>query len=386
MTLVDTGLSGRLNPDDNIPFPKIEKPQILGCFSINTNRDYEKSAENFRYFRMPHKFPLDLNIGYGLAKSKQELMQDERLDNILQFINSHKDELVSKSDLPSSRGVGEFDFICFRGLLRLLMCTPYEWKEDWCVHATRYKGNIYLSQKETEQKRHDRLNQNENQKKFCAYGFKFEQYCMTYNPSEEPNTSAPVDECEEFCCMYKTKIQGMELLFGAEIDGAISSTVCKNIENKDVLNSLKLVELKCSLRPSNERQQQNFYRFKCRNWWCQSFLVGIQDLMVGYRNDKGFVDEIKHMEVRSLPKMSSNFWTPSQCADFLVRFLQMVKNVLRDVNCPHTVYEFNFDPRSKAIGYRIYRGRSLHTILPDWYVMMLQQRSNLGLTRTVSNM
>lgn len=385
MELVDTGLTNRLNSDETIPFPKIEKPYILGCFSINTNRDFEDTAENFRYFRMPNKFPLDLNHGYGLAKSKQDVIQDERLDNLLQFIFVHQDQLLSKGDVLGARGVGDFDFICYRGLLRLIMCTPYEFREDWCVHATRYKGNIYMSQVETEQKQNDRQNATEEQKKFCSYGFKFEQYCMTRDPSEEPDTSVPVDECEEFCCMYKTKIQGMDLLFAAEVDGAMSSTLCKDIENKEVLNSLKLVELKCSIRPSNERQQQNFYRFKCRNWWCQSFLVGIQDLMVGYRNDKGFVDEIKHMEVRSLPKISSNYWAPSQCADFLVRFLLMVKNVMKDVNCPHTVYEFYFNPRTKMIGYRIFHGKSFHTILPDWYVTLLQERSFLGLKRTVAN-
>ncbi|XP_055848280.1 decapping nuclease DXO homolog [Episyrphus balteatus] len=377
MALVDTGLSGRLNPGNKLPFPKIEKPYILGCFSVNTNRDFVNSAENFRYFRMPNKMPLDLNIGYGHAKSKQEQMQDERLDHPLQFIQCHQDELLSKPENASNKGVGEFDFICFRGLLRLLMCTPYESREDWCIHATRYKGNIYMSQKETDQKRHQRYNETENQKKFCSYGYKFEQYCMTHDPSEEPNTNTPVDECEEFYCMYKTKIQGMEILFGAEVDGALSSAVAQNIESREELNSLKLVELKCSLRPANKRQQQNFYRFKCRNWWCQSFLVGIQDLMVGYRNDKGLVDEIKHMEVRSLPKLASNYWAPSQCADFLVKFLQMLKNTMKDVNCPHTVYEFYFDPRSKMIGYRIYRNEPSHTLLPDWYVTMLQQRSNV---------
>lgn len=380
---IDTGLKGRLNPEENLPFPKIEKPQILGCFSINTNRDYEESAENFRYFRMP-KLPLDLNIGYGRAKSKQEIIQDERLDNLLKFIYQHRDQLLSKSEFPG-RGVGEFEFICFRGLLRLVMCTPYEFKEDWSIHATRFKGNIYMSQSETDQKRHERQNLTENQKKFLSYGFKFEQYCMTKDPAVEPNTNVPVDECEEFCCMYKTKIQGMELLFGAEVDGAMSSVAYENIESKEVLNSLKFVELKCSLRPSNERQTQNFYRFKCRNWWCQSFLVGIQELMVGYRNDKGFVDEITHMEVRSLPRQSSNYWCPSQCADFLVKFLQMVKSIMKDVNCPNTVYEFYCDPKSKTIRYRIFQGRSEYTILPDWYVTMLQQRSSMGLTRTVKN-
>lgn len=69
------------------------------------------------------------------------------------------------------------------------------------------------------------------------------------------------------------------------------------------MDSLKYVELKVRQGNLNPSQYKSFIRHKTRNWWCQSFLVGVQDLYVGMRNDKGFVQNIERMEMRALPKM-----------------------------------------------------------------------------------
>ncbi|XP_055848204.1 decapping nuclease DXO homolog [Episyrphus balteatus] len=376
MAFIKTNLVGKLQRDDRLQFPNIEQPRPLGCFSLDTNRDYQNTAENFRYFRMPSRLPLNLNAGYGQAKSKPENREEkERLYPVLHFILNHQNEHLSKKPSSSNtKAVEGFDFIAFRGLLRVVMSTPYEAREDWCIQATRYKGNIYLCEKETDQKRHERCNQDDYQKRCCAYGLKFEQYCLSDSPYEEPITNVPVDECAEFHCVFKTQFPGMTLLYGAEIDGALSNNLVLNVENKDILSSLRFMELKCSLRPTNERQYQNFRRFKCRNWWCQCFLAGINDIMIGYRNESGFVDEIIHMETRCLPQLGANFWDPSQCANFLIKFLNMVKREMKNLDCPHTVYEFYFNPRSRAIGYRIYAGKSSNSFLPDWYVTVLENR------------
>lgn len=65
------------------------------------------------------------------------------------------------------------------------------------------------------------------------------------------------------------------------------------------------MELKTRQGPLNERQRFSYLKHKTRNWWCQSFLVGIEDLYVGVRNDKGFVRSIEHVETRSLPKQGA---------------------------------------------------------------------------------
>ena len=71
------------------------------------------------------------------------------------------------------------DFVCFRGLLTTLMCTPYERREDWEFVAIKYKETIYLCKTETEQQRLFEQSKSERQKQMESWGFKFEQYVLS---------------------------------------------------------------------------------------------------------------------------------------------------------------------------------------------------------------
>lgn len=125
-------------------------------------------------------------------------------------------------------------------------------------------------------------------------------FLYTEQPTVQPNTNEPVNENEEFCCMFKTRLGDSQLLYGAEMDGIDSSeTVDMNTVD---LNSLNFVELKVKLKEERENQHRNYLRFKLRNWWCQSFLVNIRNIIVGTRNRVGIVTQITELDVRSFPK------------------------------------------------------------------------------------
>lgn len=68
------------------------------------------------------------------------------------------------------------DFVCYRGLLTMLMCTPYEKDEDWIICATKWKGTIFMCARETDRKRLYREQMTDKQKQFMSWGYKFEQY------------------------------------------------------------------------------------------------------------------------------------------------------------------------------------------------------------------
>ena len=120
------------------------------------------------------------------------------------------------------------------------------------------------------------------------------------NPSEKPPTNVPVNEAEEFCCMFSTTLNGQRILYGAEMDG-IESNDTHDLDNAD-LNQFKFVELKVKLSEQNHRQKQNYHRFKLRNWWCQSFLVNIKKIIVGTRTADGIVNELSTVDVKDIPK------------------------------------------------------------------------------------
>lgn len=376
MANYDTHLSAWYN--NYIPgrFPIIRKPHIIGYFSLNGEREYIPSAENLKYLKLPkdiNNVNFDLNHGYENVIPKPASTSDEGLKHLLEFIIQNKQKLITRNDGPDKRYL-EADFICYRGLLRLVMCSPFERRDDWCILATRYKGNIYLCQRETEMKKMQKLNETEQWKRIGSYGFKFEQYILADDPEDEPDILAPVNESEEFNCVLRTRLEGLDLLYGAEMDGIVSNEKC-DLTSVD-LNTLEHVEVKVRRKETTYRQGQNFLKFNLVKWWCQSFLVGIQRIYMGLRNDEGIVKEIQVLDVSSLPKMAKEYWSPAVCVDFLNEFLNMVKKTLRNTNCPYSVFEFYWNPANqKSITYRYHEGNNDLSFLPDWYIEGVSNKS-----------
>lgn len=177
-----------LRPRDSFrckQFP-MYKRRIVGCFSLDHERRYMATGVNCKYLKKPisvsTRAHFDLNEGYNLVIKKQESASKEKLDHVLTFITQNLHKLTNKNalELPQQeRKTLEADIVCFRGLLRLLMCTPYENKDGWSILATRYHGTIYLSAYETAENRHSREAQTDELKKILSYGFKFEQYMLS---------------------------------------------------------------------------------------------------------------------------------------------------------------------------------------------------------------
>lgn len=215
------------NYDKDQSFPSFSKPEIVGFFNLNENREYNDDIKKLSYFRckVGEKVHFDLNIMAEKHQNKPASSEDENLDHILTFIE--KNIVVLRSDQPDQ--ILNTDFICFRGLLRLLMCSPYETREPWLIRATKYKGTIYLCTKETEHKKHEKQKRSSRDIKFMRYGYKFEQYVFAEG-LKDPDGNRPVKEAEEFCVMYSSKLNGLKMLYGAEIDGVDSKHIISNLE------------------------------------------------------------------------------------------------------------------------------------------------------------
>lgn len=78
-------------------------------------------------------------------------------------------------------------------------------------------------------------------------------------------------------------------------------------------------------------------------WWLQSFLVGIDNLVVGFRTDDGVVERLEQVRVADLGRRPKD-WDPAVCLNFLLSFLNKIKAELK--NTSQIVAEF--DPVSKS--------------------------------------
>ena len=128
---------------------------------------------------------LDLNEGIESAIRQERTTKNERLDKMLEWILMNKAPFVVDDDQSSPLQTLSTDFVCFRGLLTTLMCTPYEKREDWEFVALKYKETIYLCSIETEQKRLQEQQKNDRQKQMASWGYKFEQFVLSDSINEE---------------------------------------------------------------------------------------------------------------------------------------------------------------------------------------------------------
>lgn len=352
-------------------FPTITKPKIIGYFSINDDREYQADHSRLQYLKCPSKKKdLDLNLNSGFESVIPKPECDEKINFLLKYILNNINTLKTKESelLP-------YNFVCFRGLLRLLMCTPYENNASWIILATKWKGTIYLCAMDTEEKKMRDANETEQSKRFCYYGFKFEQYFLTSHPEDEPNTSKPIALSNEFCSMFETDLESNKVMYGAEMDGIISDSPIPTDAN---LNDLEFVELKVKRKETHFRQKINFYKYKSIKWWSQSFLVGIKTLIVGLRNDDGIVEAYEEIDVRNIARESRDHWSPAVCMKFCAEFLRVVRNDMKQVNCPHTVMRYSYFPEDHSnIEREIMKGRNELEFLPEWYCNEIVRMSSL---------
>lgn len=163
--------------------PVLTTPRIVGSFSVDGKREYHPDKRNLQYAYKPERtadrLPFDLNEGMANTVRKPDNCSDtEKIDMMLKFILGSFDVVKASPKLKRKRALGP-EVVCFRGLLRMIMCTPYEHYEPWTILATRYKGSVYLCAKNPPEKVEVIARRTDDLKTVLSYGFKFEQFMLT---------------------------------------------------------------------------------------------------------------------------------------------------------------------------------------------------------------
>eukprot|EP00095_Tigriopus_kingsejongensis_P002537 snap_masked-scaffold344_size201325-processed-gene-1.0 protein:Tk02537 transcript:snap_masked-scaffold344_size201325-processed-gene-1.0-mRNA-1 annotation:"protein dom3z" len=345
-------------------FPYFRKPAIIGSFSLDAQRRFVHDRRQLRY--LAHKIEADqevkFNLNTGLAKvvtKNEDETHREGLRSMLDWI------MLNKSKFELAQRASEFslntDFVCYRGLLTCLMCTPYEAKDRWVISARKYKGTVYLLKEETPEGLRQRKSMSEKQKTMCIWGYKFEQHLMSDRPGVKPDPHAPLNTNEEFCCMFRTRLGTSSVVYGAEMDGVESA---ETVDAQLDLNRLRFIELKTSRRIEHSGHSRTFAKFKLIKWWAQSFLVAIPKVICGFRDDAGIVHQLKTYPIYELPKMGAEHWQPNVCMNFLNDFLEFAKTKVTNET---QVFQFSWEPGFKDVQVKA-TDLPLNHVLPESYV------------------
>ncbi|KAK7093405.1 decapping and exoribonuclease protein-like [Littorina saxatilis] len=347
------------------PFPYFRKPTETGRFSQDHERNFHHDRRQLRYYIKPTKSDpcFDLRQGYTSRIRKDESVK-EYLDDMLRWVMMNKEKFMLQSDknqLDAKEGIDSLhtDFVCWRGLLTRLMCTPYENKDDWKIAVTKFRGTYFLCEFETERKKQREEQMTQQQDEMSYWGWKFEQYVTADKPNGRPDTDRPVNNNEGFCSVVRSRLHSHSLVFGGEVDGVDSSIPGDN----------KYLELKTSRIMQARRQEQNFRRFKLIKWWAQSFLLGITKIIAGFRDDDGIVHSLEEYQTQKIPSLTKdihNPWQPNVCFNFLEQVLGFIKETVT-TDDPKMVHLLTWSP-GKDLECRCLGRDSSYVFLPDWFL------------------
>ncbi|CAL1688528.1 unnamed protein product [Lasius platythorax] len=288
-----------------------------------------------KYYIPPPDFDnVSFDLNKNFTSTRYKPTSYNKLDDVLRWISENFNLLEKLLSAQGGQWL-DIDFICRRGVLKTLLCTPYKKKDKWIICAGKYRGTIYLCEFYTSEREHKYVNATAEDKQFGSWGYKFEQYMVADQPSHKPDPSVPLNECEKFHCIFKANFGDHSLLYAAEIDvGGKYGTI--------------LVK-------------------KAITWWSQNYLAGVERLICGLRNEQGEVKVIKEYPTHYLSELSKPY-NLGKCKMFCKIFLDNVKKIVtKDYN--ECMYKFYFDGSSDVINYsEIASNDEMYFFLKPWFV------------------
>ena len=257
----------------------------------------------------------DLKVGYGEQTEKDR--ENEYLGTLLECLT--KENLVGKSDFVFRRGY-------LTDIGSSIIDANSSKDSGLRIVAQRLNGVIYLQEFELVETELAGL-----QKFQTYYGLKFESY-VAAQPNKEPDHRSPMDFNKEFLSTVMARLGSHSLIFAGEVDACMPG------------NSAHYVEIKTRKVNLNEH---SFRKYKLFKWWLQSFLLGIDDILCGYRDDnEGLITEMSFYHVPDMPKKAKrekHSWNPEETMQYLNEFLDKVKAEVTEDLVP---YVFTRQPKS----------------------------------------
>ncbi|KAF9101802.1 hypothetical protein BGX29_005244 [Mortierella sp. GBA35] len=222
------------------------QPIEIGSFSYDEQRNFIMDDSQLKYYFPPDLTkPNNLSVNYEKYVSR-DCMVDEHIDALLDALigirdreQQHRDQdekqgqtttaTAAAAAVPAPVSMTQADFICYRGLLTKIMCTPYASNEPWEMGATLYKGSIYIEEHISAEQRANAAGSNDRHKLMSYWGYRFETIC---------NISKPVSELRRI----KTRKRGGQSTPGESQDGRPHSRVAMSEDDQQQQQQEKVQE------------------------------------------------------------------------------------------------------------------------------------------------
>lgn len=314
---------------------KITKPEKIGMFKLDENRqiqvcnkfttppklDYSTDRSQFRssLLRSPYpsktlKTAFDLNTGFNfMIKKKTKHDLPEGLRNLLLFTN--KNEKIQQN-------LQQTDIITWRGILTRLANGIYMTTRDQpeMIGVVKKGNKVHIFHPTVKEKLEEKMPL--FLEKFCYQGRAFEKFVNQDPPCYE----SPVNENLEEVGVFQSKIGKYQVLYGAEMDG----------DN---------LEIKSTGFVHHDGQKLTLLK-KSQKWWAQCFLVGVENLLIGYRSKTGIVSEVSEISASLLVKSAVEQWSWRRSLSCLEASLNLI---VETAEKEEVLYLFKICPKGGSL-------------------------------------
>ncbi|KAK5941768.1 decapping endonuclease targeting mRNA [Knufia obscura] len=306
----------------------VRRPREIAYFSFDEEHRYRQDDSSMRYY-YPPTLPADLSKGFDSFRQLDDT-GDDHLDGLLQALIHHE---------GGKRAKLETDFVTWRGMLTKIMIVPFSNLDSWEMNATRFQGTIFVE--ENHQKKLDSRQEQYSQAPvrgamsqdlMSYWGYKFEtvsllerHWCYTERSEIEARDAAQVSNYAQYCSIVRTGFGKSKIVIGGEVDAVFDT---KPPEPGAPIN---WVELKTTAELVNEKEV-NKYERKLLKFWAQSFLLGVPKIIVGFRDQQGWLHRLEELETQSIPdnmlKTGRRAWDGQTCINFASAFLEWLKTTI----------------------------------------------------------
>ena len=308
----------------------VRRPREIAYFSYDEEHKYRQDDSSLRYY-YPPPLPADLSKGFDNFRSLDDA-GDDHLDGLLQALIHHEGEKAYKLDT---------DFITWRGMMTKIMIVPFSQLDSWEMNATRFQDTIFIEESH-EKKLESRQEQYQqtpvrgamSQDLMSYWGYKFEtislldqHWCHTNRAEIETREEAQVSNYAQYCSIARTGFGKSKIIIGGEVDAVLDT------KPPDKGAPINWVELKTTAELVSEKEQ-NKYERKLLKFWAQSFLLGVPKIIVGFRDQQGWLQRLEQLETQTIPDTILNsgrrLWDGQTCINFASAFLEWLNATITD--------------------------------------------------------
>lgn len=306
----------------------VRRPREITYFSYDEDHKYRQDDSSLRYY-YPPSLPTDLSKGFDTFRQLDD-SGDDHLDGLLRALIHYESEKRAKLDT---------DFITWRGMMTKIMIVPFSHLDSWEMNATKFQDTLYIEENHmskiasrNEQYSAGAVRGAMSQDLMSYWGYRFESvslldkhWCYSERAEIEARENNRVSNYAQYCSIVRTGFENTKMIIGGEVDAV------QDLKPQEPGIPVNWVELKTTAELINEKEI-NKYERKLMKFWAQSFLLGVPKIIVGFRDQQGWLHRLEELDTQSIPdkilKSERRIWDGQTCINFTSAFLDCLKETI----------------------------------------------------------